>query len=154
MTQLFIRCLSICALLLPSLFFSACADGQHSADLRLSSEQELISVAPADAEDPEQDLTTELEALRRAGSWTTANTASQNQNLPPDTTCSDFPITINNQVQVYLDLFQNQQRKSFTTWLSRSGKYLPLMQKELKEAGLPQDLAYLAMIESGFNQKA
>ncbi len=141
-------------MLLPSLFFSACADGQHSADLRLSSEQELISVAPADAEDPEQDLTTELEALRRAGSWTTANTASQNQNLQPDTTCSDFPITINNQVQVYLDLFQNQQRKSFAIWLSRSGKYLPLMQKELKEAGLPEDLAYLAMIESGFNQKA
>lgn len=154
MTQLRIRCLSICALLLLALFFSACADGQHSADLRLSDNQELISVAPSDAEDPDQDLTTELEALRRAGSWTTANTYSQNKNLQPDTTCSDFPITINNQVQAYLDLFQNQQRKSFAIWLSRSGKYLPLMQKELKEAGLPEDLAYLAMIESGFNQKA
>ena len=154
MTQLLIRCLSICALLLPALFFSACADGQHSAELRLSDNQELVSVAPPDAEDPDQDLTTELEALRRAGSWTTANTASQNKNLQPDTTCSDFPITINNQVQVYLDLFQNQQKKSFAIWLSRSGKYLPLMRKELKEAGLPEDLAYLSMIESGFNQKA
>lgn len=154
MTQLLIRCLSICALLLPVLFFSACADGQHSADLLLTNDQELISVAPPDAEDPDQDLTTELEALRRAGSWTTANATSQSKNLQPDTTCSDFPITINNQVQVYLDLFQNQQRKSFAIWLSRSGKYLPLMRKELKEAGLPEDLAYLSMIESGFNQKA
>ena len=154
MTQLLIRCLSICALLLPALFFSACADGQHSANLRLSNDQELISAAPSGAEDPDQDLTTELEALRRAGSWTTANSASQNKNLTPDTTCSDFPLTINNQVQVYLDLFQNEQRKSFSIWLSRSGKYLPLMRKELKEAGLPEDLAYLAMIESGFNQKA
>ncbi|MCX5870462.1 MAG: LysM peptidoglycan-binding domain-containing protein [Deltaproteobacteria bacterium] len=141
-------------MLLPTLFFSACADGQHSSDLRLSENQELVSSAPADAEDPEADLTTELEALRRAGSWTPSSTTSQNQNVQPDTTCSDFPITINNQVQVYLDLFQNQQRKSFAIWLSRSGKYLPLMQKELKEAGLPEDLAYLAMIESGFNQKA
>ena len=155
MTQIFRRCLSICALLLPLLLFSACADGQHSADLRLSDNQELVvSSPPVDAVDPEADLTAELEALRRAGSWTTTGTTSQNQNLQPDTTCSDFPITINNQVQVYLDLFQNQQRKSFAIWLSRSGKYLPLMQKELKEAGLPVDLAYLAMIESGYNQKA
>lgn len=155
MTQIFRRCLSICALLLPLLLFSACADGQHTSDMRLSDDQELVvSSPPVDAEDPEADLSAELEALRRAGSWTTTSTTSQNQNLKPDTTCSDFPITINNQVQVYLDLFQNQQRKSFAIWLSRSGKYLPLMQKELKEAGLPVDLAYLAMIESGYNQKA
>jgi len=155
MTQILRRYLSICALLLPLLFLSACADGQHSADLRLSDNQEpAVSSPPVDAEDPEADLTAELEALRRAGSWTTTSTTSQNQNLQPDTTSSDFPITINNQVQVYLDLFQNQQRKSFAIWLSRSGKYLPLMQKELKEAGLPEDLAYLAMIESGYNQKA
>jgi membrane-bound lytic murein transglycosylase D len=154
MTQLFIRCLSICALLLPALFLSACADGQHSADLRLSNDQELISTAPADAEDPETELTAELEALQRAGSWTGSSKDSHNQKLQPDPSCSDFPITINNQVQVYLDLFQNKQRKSFAIWLSRSGKYLPLMQKELREAGLPEDLAYLAMIESGYNQKA
>ncbi|MDD3813956.1 MAG: LysM peptidoglycan-binding domain-containing protein [Desulfocapsaceae bacterium] len=154
MTQHFIRCLSICTLLLPTLFFSACADGQHAADLRLSNDQEAISIAPADAEDPEKELSAEVEALRRAGSWSMGKNVSQNKNLPPDSTCSDFPIIINNQVQAYLDLFQNQQKKSFGIWLSRSGKYLPLMQRELKEAGLPEDLAYLAMIESGYNQKA
>ncbi|MBU1648753.1 MAG: LysM peptidoglycan-binding domain-containing protein [Proteobacteria bacterium] len=154
MTQHLIRCLSICALLLPTLFFSACADGQHSAELRLSDDQEVVSVAPTDAEDPETELSAEVEALRRAGSWTMGNKAPQNKDLQPDSTCSDFPIIINNQVQAYLDLFQNQQKKSFSIWLSRSGKYLPLMQRELKEAGLPEDLAYLAMIESGYNQKA
>ncbi|MFH2124359.1 MAG: LysM peptidoglycan-binding domain-containing protein [Pseudomonadota bacterium] len=154
MTQHFIRCLSICTLLLPTLFFSACADGQHSADLRLSDDQEVISSAPTDAEDPETELSAEVEALRRAGSWTMSNNASQDRNRISDTTCSDFPIIVNNQVQAYLDLFQNQQKKSFGIWLSRSGKYLPLMQAELKEAGLPEDLAYLAMIESGYNQKA
>lgn len=154
MTQILIRCLSICALVLPVFLLSACADGQHSAELRLEEDQELISTAPADAEDPDTDLTAELEALQHAGSWATANDASQNQNLLPDTTCSDFPLVVNNQVLAYLDLFQNQQRKSFSIWLSRSGRYLPLMQKELREAGLPEDLAYLAMIESGYNQKA
>ncbi len=153
MTQLLIRCLSICALLFLPLFLSACAGVNQSADSSLSDDQELISTAPDDAEDPDTDLTSELEALRRAGAWRTTDKA-RDQYLQPDTTCSDFPIVVNNQVEAYIDLFQNQQRKSFAIWLSRSGKYLPLMQKELKEAGLPEDLAYLAMIESGYNQKA
>jgi membrane-bound lytic murein transglycosylase D len=152
MTQHFIRCLSICALLFPALLLSACADKQFSSGLNLSDDQEVITSIQDDAADPEKDLTSELAALQRAGSWTTTESAPSN--LSTDTTSSDFPITVNNQVQVYLDLFQNQQRKSFGIWLSRSGKYLPLMQKELKEAGLPLDLAYLAMIESGYNQKA
>jgi len=154
MTQLLIRCLSICALLFPPLFLSACADVHQSADHHLSDDQELISSAPADAEDPDSDISTELEALRRAGNWSRSSNSSLNKNLFPDTNFSDFPIVINNQVQVYLELFQNQQKKSFAIWLSRSGKYLPMMQKELKDAGLPEDLAYLAMIESGYNQKA
>lgn len=154
MTQLLIRRLSICALLLPALFLSACADRQHSADLYFADDRELADTPPGDTEDPETDITTELEALRRAGSWNMRNDGSQNQYLSPDITRSDFPIVLNNQVQAYLDLFQNQQRKSFGIWLSRSGKYLPMMQKELRQAGLPEDLAYLAMIESGYNQKA
>ncbi|MBW6521165.1 MAG: LysM peptidoglycan-binding domain-containing protein [Desulfoarculaceae bacterium] len=151
MTQLFIRRLSICVLLVPALLLSACADRQSSSLLHLPDDQEIISSTP-DTADPEKDVTSELDALKRAGSWTTTDPASSS--LQPDEIPSDFPITINKQVQVYLDLFQNQQRKSFEIWLSRSGKYLPLMQKELKEAGLPMDLAYLAMIESGYNQKA
>lgn len=154
MTLLLKRCLALCFLLSPAFLLSACADGQHSAELRLSNDQDLVSVAPDDTEDPDADLTTEMEVLRRAGSWTRDNNTSQAQYMSLDTTCSDFPLVINNQVQAYLDLFQNQQRKSFSIWLSRSGKYLPMMQKELKDAGIPQDLAYLAMIESGYNQKA
>jgi len=41
-----------------------------------------------------------------------SNNVAQNKNLQPDTTCSDFPILINNQVQAYLDLFQNKQKKA------------------------------------------
>jgi membrane-bound lytic murein transglycosylase D len=155
MIKLLIRRSGICALLLPTLFISACADKQHSADLRLSDNQELVAnPIPVDVEDPETDLTAELEALRRAGSWTSPSVSPPNQEVPSDLPASDFPLTINNQVQAYLDLFQTQQRKNFTAWLTRAGKYLPLMQRELKEAGLPEDLAYLAMIESGYNQKA
>ncbi|MHB8149114.1 MAG: lytic transglycosylase domain-containing protein [Desulfobulbia bacterium] len=58
---------------------------------------------------------------------------------------------MNNQVEYYLDYFQNRHRKTFAKWLARSSRYLPMIKKELSLAGLPEDLAYLPMIESGFN---
>ena len=74
-------------------------------------------------------------------------------------TCStevqyDIPITINNRVENYIDYFQSRGKKAFGTWLSRSTRYKDLMQGILREYGLPEDLFYLAMIESGFNMKA
>ena len=47
-----------------------------------------------------------------------------------------------------------KKRKVFGNWLKRSRYYIPLMKEILKEQGLPEDLVYLAMIESGFNPKA
>ncbi len=66
----------------------------------------------------------------------------------------DFPIIINEQVEFFLDQYQNSQRGTFGRWLARSGRYLPMIQQELTEAGLPLDLCYLPMIESGFRLTA
>ncbi len=66
----------------------------------------------------------------------------------------DIPITINRQVEFFLDYFQNRIPKRFATWLARSGRYVPMMRHVLKEHGLPEDLVYLAMIESGFSCQA
>lgn len=63
----------------------------------------------------------------------------------------DFPLQMNDQVEYYLDFFTNRHRKTFAKWLARSSRYLPMIKKELAQAGLPEDLAYLPMIESGFN---
>ncbi len=99
----------------------------------------------------EQDLEEELAGLENIGNWTKGN-------QPPETMQTevvyDFPITLNPQVEFYLDLFQNRQKKYFKRWLERSSKYVPAIRKELQAAGLPQDLAYLAMIESGYNPSA
>lgn len=65
-----------------------------------------------------------------------------------------FPVLVNKQVQYYLNLFQGKQRKNFRRWLERSGKYLPFITQELNKAGLPLELAWLSMIESGFNPSA
>lgn len=69
-------------------------------------------------------------------------------------TACDFPVIVNKQVEYYLNLFQNRQRNTFQRWMERSARYLPFITKELREAGLPEELAYLAMIESGFNPSA
>ncbi len=104
-----------------------------------------------DAE-PEQCLAEELEVLRRTGNWQSSSISTLSRKSLE--TQYDFPIVINKQVEAYLEIFQNKQKRTFALWLARSGKYLPMLKKELREAGLPEDLAYLAMIESGFNQRA
>ena len=66
----------------------------------------------------------------------------------------DIPIVFNEAVQYFIHFFTVEKRKVFTNWLRRSERYVPLIRDILKEHGLPEDLVYLAMIESGFNTKA
>ena len=74
--------------------------------------------------------------------------------LPHAEPVFDFPVVENEQVRYFVDYFSGRAKKTFTLWLERSGRYLPMMQEIFAEAGLPKDLAYLAMVESGFNDKA
>lgn len=71
-----------------------------------------------------------------------------------DLPASDIPITLNNKVQYFVEYFQTRGRESFARWLSRSERYIPMMKRVLKKEGLPEDLVYLAMIESGFSPHA
>lgn len=66
----------------------------------------------------------------------------------------DLPVTYNTKVKWWINYFQTSGRKWFKTWLERSHAYLPQMQKVLAKQGMPQDLAYVAMIESGFSAGA
>jgi membrane-bound lytic murein transglycosylase D len=75
--------------------------------------------------------------------------------LEKEETTYDVPIVINRRVEYFLNYFQNTKMKRvFSKWLNRSEKYLPMMRKIFEEKGLPKDLTYLAMIESGFNTSA
>lgn len=66
----------------------------------------------------------------------------------------DIPIEMQPLVAQYVQFFQGAGRKWFRRWLSRSQRYIPLMQPVLEARGLPRDTVYLAMIESGFNTQA
>ena len=67
---------------------------------------------------------------------------------------SDIPLTFNSKVAYFTRYFQDSGRSSFARWLSRSERYIPMMRQVLRKEGLPEDLVYLAMIESGFSPHA
>lgn len=67
---------------------------------------------------------------------------------------SDIPLTLNSKVEYFISYFQTSGKKAFSKWLSRSERYIPMMKEVLKKEGLPEDLVYLAMIESGFSPHA
>lgn len=68
---------------------------------------------------------------------------------------NDFPVVHNRKVQMFIDYYTGPRGyKIFQRWLERSSRFLPQMREIFAEAGLPKDLAYLAMVESGFNTRA
>jgi membrane-bound lytic murein transglycosylase D len=73
--------------------------------------------------------------------------------LPPEITY-DVPIDVNEDVNNYIILFQTRMRDKFELWLSRSGKYIDSMKEIFRRNELPEDLVFLALVESGFNPYA
>ena len=68
------------------------------------------------------------------------------------TTQSDFPLVINQYVAGFISYFSNSPtgHAHLLRSLERAGKYKDMIAKDLKDQGLPQDLIYLAVAESGF----
>jgi membrane-bound lytic murein transglycosylase D len=57
-------------------------------------------------------------------------------------------------VQYYLDFFQGKGRERMAIWLTRLPRYEAMIRERLQREGLPGDLVYLALIESGFSNTA
>ncbi len=66
----------------------------------------------------------------------------------------DIPIVVNAEVAKWIKYFTGPGRKYYSRWLGRSTRFRPMMYQELDKAGLPRDLVYLSMIESGYNSHA
>lgn len=66
----------------------------------------------------------------------------------------DFPLVENEQVRSYIDYYTGEGREIFARLLHRAERYIPFMRRIFEEEGLPQDLTYLALVESGFNPHA
>ena len=63
---------------------------------------------------------------------------------------SEIPHIVNSDVEKEIRLFQTAERDFFIQSYERSALYRPLILKELKKAGLPEELSWLPLVESGF----
>lgn len=69
-------------------------------------------------------------------------------------TSYDFPIDLNDKVLTWVNLFTTTKKGFMENALGRASMYLPMIRQVFAEEGIPQDLAYLAVIESGFRNEA
>lgn len=67
---------------------------------------------------------------------------------------ADIPLEINSHVNQWITYFTGKGSPVMRRWLERSGKYFPMMTSVFSEVGLPRQLVYLSMMESGLNPTA
>lgn len=60
----------------------------------------------------------------------------------------------NERVDKWMDFFTGNGREQFQRWLERSGSYMDLLMRNLRAEGVPEELANLVFVESGFNMHA
>jgi membrane-bound lytic murein transglycosylase D len=66
----------------------------------------------------------------------------------------DFPIDLNDKVLAFVGAFSGRQKGVIQNSLSRGSRYMPMIHEVLTEVGIPLDLAFLPIIESGFRNEA
>jgi len=67
---------------------------------------------------------------------------------------SELPLDLKPAVENYIYFFSGRGRGTLEAALARSGRYRDMIQRVLKEEGVPQELIYLAQAESGFHPLA
>ena len=71
----------------------------------------------------------------------------------PDFGRFDVPISNNDRVKRAIHVLRNDASGTFAGWLSRTNRYRAMIQSILARSGLPGDLVYVAMVESGFDPR-
>ncbi|MBT3820101.1 MAG: transglycosylase SLT domain-containing protein [Nitrospinaceae bacterium] len=107
---------------------------------KIGSPHDLILDLPATSEDEEH--TAALKPIRKTGE------------IPTKPFTFDIPIVRNTAVDRWIEYFTGSGRANFAIWLSRGGRYIKTFREIFKDNNLPQDLAYLSLIESGFSLRA
>lgn len=66
----------------------------------------------------------------------------------------DLPVKVTPEVASLIDFYTGTYRDRLVAALERAARLLPLIRSELQKLGLPQDLAYLPLVESAFQTRA
>jgi hypothetical protein len=137
-----------------------CNGGQKGNLVKAEPVQQEMTAAVTDDGPADASLTEELSAKRLEELYAKSGVPGWDPSLEAELknwehqVKFDVPIQMNKQVRAYLVYFSTERKSVITRYLSRSTRYLPMIKEVFLEAGLPEDMAYLAMIESGFNNRA
>ncbi len=107
------------------------SDEAPGAEPGLKAPEEVVSISG-------NELRAELERVRAAEQGATY----------------DYPIDLNDKVLTWVSLFSTTKRGFMENALGRASQYMPMIRQVFAEEGVPSDLAYLAVIESGFRNEA
>lgn len=66
----------------------------------------------------------------------------------------DYPVVRNAKVKRWLEQYGTRQHNGFAKGLERSGRYINMFRRVFREAGIPQDLVYMAHVESAYKPNA
>lgn len=97
--------------------------------------------------------------LANAGSRPTSSSEPSRPDLstliqPAQEVVWDLPVVWNASVARFVTLFETEQSDRMALYLKRAGRFEGMIRTKLRERGMPEDLIYLSMIESGFNPNA
>lgn len=126
------------------IFLTACATTQRKTDPR------GVPTA-ANLEGSAEDDTVKAEIKEDEVS---SEDVEKNVEKPYKSAYGEIPMDDNESVQKWVRYFTGKGRGYMSQYLSRSARYLPMMKNVLRENGLPEDLVYIALIESGFSPRA
>jgi len=155
---------------------AARSDFDHAVDLMLTSGIDIKSSPELQDEFDrivDQVNGLEMEALRQGNGFTpkTEDTPAEaaeevtfvvdpnivaKANADLATTHSDLPLVVNDYVASYINFFANTTKGHNTLLHSfqRAGRYRAMIERVMSEEGVPHDLIYLAVAESGFQPRA
>ena len=100
------------------------------------------------------DLAAELPGTVIKESEVSSEDVEKNIEMPYKSSFGEIALDDNEHVQKWVRYFQGKGRPYMQQYLSRSTRYLPMMKNVLRENGLPEELVYISLIESGFSPRA
>jgi len=81
-------------------------------------------------------------------------TASADKNDAKGSSMNPIQLESNERVDKWVNYYAGRGREKFQLWLTRSGSYMDLLTRNLRAEGVPEELANLVFVESGFNMHA
>lgn len=117
-------------------------------DLETSSYQSGAGLSPA-TEPPPLDLLDEI-----VPEITPEQAAKDRKLVEQGAEPSDLPMVVNDRVLAWVETYRGTLHDRFQEGLTRSGRYIEMIRRVFREEGLPEDLAYLAHVESAYKPSA